>query len=66
MPNAKEVFFMRLMGLPTPPPPSSSEVKNTSFLSYLGVFIGFYEGGGFAPALVVHRKPLKNNTLSKI
>jgi len=29
------------------------------------VYACFYEGGGFAPALVVHRKTLKNKTLSK-
>jgi hypothetical protein len=30
------------------------------------VFGIFYEGGGEAPALVVHRKPFKSNALSKI
>jgi len=45
MPNAKEVFFMGLMGLPTHPPPSSNEVKNTSFLLFVGIFESLYEGG---------------------
>jgi hypothetical protein len=31
MPNAKEVFFVGVSGLPTHPPTSENEVKNTSF-----------------------------------
>jgi hypothetical protein len=38
MPNAEEVFFMGLSGLPTHPPPSRNEVKNTSFLLNMQVF----------------------------
>jgi hypothetical protein len=31
MPNAEEVFFMGLMGLPAHPPAGENGVKNTSF-----------------------------------
>jgi len=62
MPNAKEVFFMGLLGLPTHPPPSSNEVKNTSFLYSVRVFAR----AGLRPALASIRKLFKNNTSSKI
>jgi len=56
MPNAKEVFFMGLMGLPTRPPTSENEVKNTSFLlKNLGFFSGFYEGANCSKA-ILHQK----------
>jgi hypothetical protein len=45
MPNAKEVFFMGLLGLPTHPPTSENEVKNTSFYS----LCKFLRGRGEAP-----------------
>jgi hypothetical protein len=41
MPNAKEVFFMGLMGLPTHPPPSERVKKHFFlFMSILGVLRG--------------------------
>jgi hypothetical protein len=61
MPNAKEVFFMGLMGLPTHPP-TSERVKNTSFYFMACFYAFFYEGGGEAPALVSIRKSSKNMT----
>jgi hypothetical protein len=62
MPNAKEVFFMGLMGFPTHPPPSENEVKNTSFLYSVRVFAR----AGLCPALASIRKFFKSNTTSKI
>jgi hypothetical protein len=61
MPNAKEVFFMGLMGFPTHPPPSENEVKNTSFLYSVRVFAR----AGRSPALASIRKLSKKHTTSK-
>jgi len=60
MPNAKEVFFVGFSDLPTHPP-TSERVKNTSFYFMACFYAFFYEGGGFAPALVSIRKSSKNN-----
>jgi hypothetical protein len=67
MPNAKEVFFMGLMGLPAHPPPSSNEVKNTSFYDiyrFLRRYAGIFARAGLRPALASIRKLSKNNTSS--
>jgi len=45
MPNAKEVFFCGVSGLPTHPPTSENEVKNTS----LYVLCVFLRGRGRSP-----------------
>jgi len=66
MPNAKEVFFMGLMGLPTRPPTSENEVKNTSFLLKNLGFLVVFTRAGLRPALVSIRKLFKSHTTSKI
>jgi len=66
MPNAKEVFFMGLMGLPTRPPTSENEVKNTSFLLKNLGFLVVFTRAGLRPALVTIRKLFKSRTTSKI
>jgi hypothetical protein len=45
MPNAKEVFFMGFFGFTHPPAPEENEVKNTSFLLFVGIFESLCEGG---------------------
>jgi hypothetical protein len=66
MPNAKEVFFMGLMGLPTHPPTGENGVKKHFFLlKNVGVLVVFTRAGR-SPALVSIRKLFKSNTTSKI